>query len=318
MDVISQVIEEQREYFKCHRDGDYRVGSPILTSDYPEGLHLNPKGKSGIQPSYLLFRNIDELKQMCVPDQLAVMNNGGDLNWGLKGWKEKSGEYTEQQLSPLERADICHAFQQYIYGDSRLAESYRDILNRLYFQEPMMIPVYSAGKVVVKKGHPLILGDEGTSCTVLDCNELIVEQGAEIIAHGECQVTADKLESESGATFSIGRNGTNAEDETGRAADGSKGNDGGQGRDSKDGCDVKARDADRGANGDNGKNGQNGTSGTNGAGVEYKVKQMIGTHYVFSYGGNGGNGGNGKDGGNGGEGGDAAKPTGHCAKGNPG
>lgn len=28
MDVISQVIEEQREYFKCHRDGDYRVGSP--------------------------------------------------------------------------------------------------------------------------------------------------------------------------------------------------------------------------------------------------------------------------------------------------
>lgn len=41
---------------------------------------------------------------------------------------------------------------------------------------------------------------------------------------------------------------------------------------------------------------------------------MIGTHYVFSYGGNGGNGGNGKDGGNGGEGGDAAKPTGHCAK----
>ena len=23
MDVISQVIEEQREYFKCHRDGDY-------------------------------------------------------------------------------------------------------------------------------------------------------------------------------------------------------------------------------------------------------------------------------------------------------
>ena len=43
MDIISQVIEEQREYFKCHRDGDYRVESPILTSDYPEGLHLNPK-----------------------------------------------------------------------------------------------------------------------------------------------------------------------------------------------------------------------------------------------------------------------------------
>lgn len=47
MDIISQVIEEQREYFKCHRDGDYRVESPILTSDYPEGLHLNPKGKAG-------------------------------------------------------------------------------------------------------------------------------------------------------------------------------------------------------------------------------------------------------------------------------
>ena len=83
MDIISKVIEEQREYFKCHRDGDYRVKSSILTSDYPEGVHLNPKGKSGIQPSYLVFRNIDELKQMCVPDKLAVMNNGGNLNWGL-------------------------------------------------------------------------------------------------------------------------------------------------------------------------------------------------------------------------------------------
>ena len=38
MDIISQVIEEQREYFKCHRDGDYRVESPILTSDYPEAV----------------------------------------------------------------------------------------------------------------------------------------------------------------------------------------------------------------------------------------------------------------------------------------
>ena len=48
MDIISQVIEEQREYFKCHRDGDYRVESPIITSDYPEGLQLNRKGKRGI------------------------------------------------------------------------------------------------------------------------------------------------------------------------------------------------------------------------------------------------------------------------------
>ena len=81
------------------QDGDYRVGSPILTSDYPEGLHLNPKGKSGIQPSYLLFRNIDELKQMCVPDQLAVMNNGGDLNWGLKAGRKSPGNIRSSSLA---------------------------------------------------------------------------------------------------------------------------------------------------------------------------------------------------------------------------
>ena len=47
MDIISKVIEEQREYFKCHRDGDYRVKSSILTSDYPEGVHLNQREKAG-------------------------------------------------------------------------------------------------------------------------------------------------------------------------------------------------------------------------------------------------------------------------------
>ena len=55
MDIISQVIEEQREYFKCHRDGDYRVESLILTSDHPEAPS-EPGGKSGIQPSYLFIQ----------------------------------------------------------------------------------------------------------------------------------------------------------------------------------------------------------------------------------------------------------------------
>lgn len=318
MGLVEKIVKQQREYFEKNRDKNRKVESCVETSDYPGGLYLNPEGNCDFKPSYMIFNDIDQLKEMCVPDELATVHGSGNLNLNLKGWNRGKEICETEQLSVLEKADICRAFQQYVYGNSKYAESYRDILNQMYFDKPMLIPVYDCGKMVVKKGTPLVLGSKKEPCISVSYDELIVEEGGEIIAGGDCMVNANRLSSASGSTFSIGVNGTDATDEEGRAQDGGRGNDAVAGNDGKDSCDVSAKDGTRGENGANGANGKNGTSGTDGANVTYKISRMEGIHYVFSYGGNGGNGAKAKDGGNGGSGGDAAKATSYCSKGRPG
>lgn len=300
----------------------------------PTVLSRDP-AESAIAPSFLMLRNIDEVKEVGgVPDTVFA---DGEVGRSAPVQPFNPATMRLRRFSP----EICAAMGAYLFGDSALVRSYKDVLNALRF--PMAVAVHEVQEVIVTKDHPLIISGDGYGNPIaLIFKKVTVEPGGEIIWKGAGGVlSAEEMIYQqrpgeepdhpnlvstglSGPDGDHGKNGTpggNGQDGFGGvSSEGPEEDDetGGAYQFSwlgKGDCKQQATNGTNGTAGARGQDGQAGVHGGDSNEINIKCEKIEGTLRVGSGGGNGGNGGNGGDGGNGGRGGNGGAGTSKCSAG---
>jgi hypothetical protein len=308
------------EWLTAHHP-DAGVGAQpqtLTTADYPGGLVFSSQpGNGPVEPVYLLFKNIQEMK---------AIGGVSDHEYGADGMDEHHplpAPFSAERLQGAEgsHADICAAFRAYIYGNSAQVKDYEAILNEKRF--PMRVALYAGEDITVTANNPLIVEDKGNhgDPVVLTYRNVTVERGGRIIFKTNGAIRSEKMIlAENSKEINIENRGGNGSD----GASGRSGNDGALGVAGSSGVDNKnscASQATSGTAGGHGTAGTDGAQGVNG-GVAHDVSvvpgEVVGKIVVLSQGGDGGNGGNGGNGGGGGNGGSGGASTKQCGAGNGG
>lgn len=296
----------------------------IHTADYKGGFIISYKeSRNTLLPrNELEFSNVDELK--------SVVGNADEMfekqymtyeQEELDVW-EKPDTVKREELNYKEVSLLCKAMQQYIYGNSKRVESYREAINHIYF--PMKVNVFLAEDVYVSADSPLIVEGDEEIMTAVVFHRVQFEERARQINSGMVDITADEYingatELSAGALFcSQGRDADHVTTVPQEAPQGVAGDNGKSGDTNKNSCAVSATNGSTGNPGITGTDGDPAGNGGIGAIAQWTAEKIEGTYNVFSGGGNGGNGGKGGKGGKGGTGGNSASQNGHCGASNAG
>lgn len=291
-------------------------GKRYVTSDYPDGLVLSfDAEKSDITPQYITVSNVDELRDLCGPEEIDADEAlyAGDLPLFTS--------INEQEIDKPFHPFVCKALNEYVYGNPAVVESWKDTINTLRF--PMQVAIFTASEIVVNAGKPLKLGENGSTIGLI-CNSIVINEGGRIISMSTGKVSCNTMVSNHKPEFTGKLADSTLSAVSGDGGVGGAGGPGGNAGDGAKGADT----SEKGEKGGNGKAGLEGACGSNGAdggrggdsnSIVYSLKEMRGHYLINSVAGNGGNGGNGGKGGDGGNGGKGGTgPAGDGDQGNGG
>jgi hypothetical protein len=297
----------------------------------PTILSRDPK-ESTIPPIFIPLQNVQEAKELGgFPNtDFETGKLGNDLLPIPQAFRTEVTPHPDP-FSP----QICDALRAYIYGNSTFVQSYQDVLNNLRF--PLTLTVHEGEDLIVTKGKPLIVKDDGHGNPIaVVFRKITVEPGGQIIWQGaNGSLIAKELIYQSptggvqlnallangaagtdGQNFvSVGAPGGKGEDGATPAKPGGEGVDGNPGKDNKNSCARSATDGTEGRPGADGGEGQPGERGGDGNEVNVTVDSISGIVYVGSGGGTGGEGGKGGNGADGGRGGNGGSGSSHCGPG---
>ncbi|MCG7409289.1 hypothetical protein MH117_17870 [Paenibacillus sp. ACRRX] len=289
-----------------------------ITTSGTTYISADPALPSVVKPVYVTINSVDEFKEFGGnPDHLYTSGVMQEHHNVADDWPAAKTSLAYSELSPHEKAAICHAYTAYIYGNSQKVQSYRDVIQKHYF--PAQLAVLAAEDVVVKSGDQLILSGDGDAPITYSFNTITVEAGGQIINTGQATLLANVLTQQGGdsSTYTYVSLGTDAKDGAagGNGGNGSSGTTGSSGSDGKDSCDTKPGQGGTGGTGNPGSPGGSGSRGSDAAPVNATLDTVDGPVTLGSVGGNGGNGGTGGQGGTGGTGGPGGASTSHCSAG---
>ena len=322
--IQKQLMKKEEVLQKLLANGANIPEGVINTKDYEGGFVISCNDeRNTILPRYQVsLQNVDEVKALIGnADELVETQNLCNFMEEPEVW-EKSSLMSRSELNYKEVAQLCKAMQYYIYGDSRKVESYRDIINHLYF--PMKSNVFLAGDIYVSEESPLIIEGDRESVTSVVFNQVTMEKNAKQISYGMINITAERYISEAKDSneacllLSLGNPGCDGSDVKTEAGMGAQGENGRSGESDKDSCSIAAKNGQPGSTGNIGISGGNGANGTDGNPLVMTLADMDGYYDVYSAGGNGGKGGEGGKGGKGGKGGSSAGSNGNCGPSNAG
>jgi hypothetical protein len=272
-------------------------------------LSAHPAVPSVHAPHTVKIDHVDDYKKlMGNPDKDFEAGNMPEHHACPAPWPERKNNLLASDMSEQDKTDIKKAFRAYVYGNSKKAATYRNVINDMMF--PMKVAAFTGEDIVVTKDNPLIIRSSGDKPVVVSYNKVTLEPGAKILNEADTQATLQFNEMEvvgddSGNVLSLGGDGGKGGD-GGDGGNGDIGSSGASGESNKNGCSKSATSGGTGGTGHNGTSGSDGKPGGDAKEIYFTVtKNVTGTVYVASVGGKGGDGGKGGNGGAGGEGGPA-------------
>jgi len=314
-----QIREQFMSRFQISEDIIHK--GTITTANGPTYISAHPEHNSVIQPTFVTVPSIDDFKEFGGnADELYATNQLDVHHAPLGEWDASRTEVPYSELTPQEKADLCHAYKTYIYGHSQTVQSYKDALQKHYF--PTQLAVLAAQDVVVTPGNPLILAGNGDQPASFSFGTITIEPGGQIINQANATLLVDNLVQQTSAAqdqpmnnfVSIGPDGQNGA-AGGNGGNGDPGTQGSSGSDGKSSCDTNAGQGNTGGTGKSGSNGGNGSRGTDSQEIRATLTVVEGPITLMSCGGNGGAGGTGGNGGAGGQGGNGGSATTYCQAG---
>ncbi|MCD1257844.1 hypothetical protein B5M42_003180 [Paenibacillus athensensis] len=298
----------------------------ITTANGATYISAHPDDQSVVKPTFVTIPSIDDFKEFGGnPDELYATNQLSVHHAPLTEWNASRTEVPYSELTTQEKADLCHAYQTYIYGHSQTVQSYKEALQKHYF--PTQLAVMAAQDVVVTPGNPLILAGNGDQPTTFSFGTITIQPGGQIISQANATLLVDNLVQQTSAALdqeqpmnnfvSLGADGQNGA-AGGNGGNGNPGSQGSSGSDGKSSCDTQAGQGNTGGTGNGGSNGGNGSRGSDSQVVRATLTVVEGPVTLMSCGGNGGTGGTGGNGGAGGVGGNGGSATTYCSAGSQG
>jgi len=142
------------------------------------------------QPCLRSTNNLDQFKAWIgLPNSLfeqGVFSFTKELP--SKPWMPKAVSDTSS-LSPAEREDIQRASYAYIFGNSKLVDGYKQVIEKLH--APFEVAVCAIEKVIIEAGGSLII--QGSRPAVLIFGELEIIEGGNIKIYAPTNMTVQKL-----------------------------------------------------------------------------------------------------------------------------
>lgn len=314
MSVVDRIRSSLMNRFQLTDD---IIHKGTITISETSTLTADLNQPSVLKPVYVTVQSIDDFKEFGgIPDDLYASGAVQEHHYFPPEWPTDKMKRLEE-LSLRERIMICKAYQAYIFGNSQKVQSYKEIIQNLFF--PAQVALFSGENLYVKTGETLTIESPSPDVpVVLSFTKVTVEAGGRII--NTCPVTwlINTFEQQGAIpTYNLvckgvdGKPGADNKSNPGQSPQGNKGNDG---EDNGKHCGIQPQNGHPGQPGYTGGTGGNGGSGGDAPSGKITVDTIIGPVILGSIGGNGGDGGKGGDGGQGGDGGLPGSNTKHCQK----
>jgi hypothetical protein len=109
------------------------------------------------------------------------------MQWEIPGpWNGRKASLGS--MSPEERIALDKAYYAYIFGNSRLVSTYREVLQACF--SPFEAGIYRASLVRIEAQGDLIV--QGCAA-ILDFDELIIEDGGRFILNAPCKASIRRM-----------------------------------------------------------------------------------------------------------------------------
>lgn len=314
MSVVDRIRSSYMSRFQLSDDIIHR-GTITISETSTFTADLNQP--SVLKPVYVTVQSIDDFKEFGgIPDDLYASGAVQEHHYIPPEWPTDKMKRLEE-LSLRERIMICKAYQAYIFGNSQKVQSYKEIIQNLFF--PAQVALFSGENLYVESGEILTIKSPSPDVpVVLSFIKVTVEAGGRII--NTCPVTwlVNTFEQQGDVSpYNLvckgadGKPGTDNDSKPGPSAPGKKGPDG---EDDGKHCVIQPHNGDPGQPGLTGETGGNGVSGSDASSGKFTFDTVNGPVILGSLGGNGGDGGKGGDGGQGGSGGLPGNMSKYCTK----
>lgn len=176
--------------FKLNRSSEVHNDSLIVKSGTTMVISTTLDLATAFQPCIRRTDKLDQFKAWIgMPSSLfeqGVFSWTEDLpskNWNPKNVKDISN-LTQAEQEYLKRASYA-----YLFGNSNLVESYKEVIEKLY--SPFEVAVCAIKKVVIESGGSLII--QGNRPAVFIVDELEIVEGANLKIYAPTNMTVDKL-----------------------------------------------------------------------------------------------------------------------------
>ena len=128
------------------------VDSLLIGSNVSKNLSSDLAKHSAIIPKICTAKNLDQYKSWIGRDDTGIE----DTPWVLPAasWNDRK-IHVFSELTPEEVENIEKASWVYLFGNSALVKSYRDIIE--FCNAPFEVAVYAARKVIIQPGGSLIV-----------------------------------------------------------------------------------------------------------------------------------------------------------------
>lgn len=190
------LIYHQQEFelnlaeYKLNRISDVHREQLIVKSGSNLVISTTLDSEESFQPCLRTTNNLDQFKAWIgMSDSLfeqGVFSQTEDLP--LKSWTPKPVT-DKSKLTPTEQQEIERASYNYIFGNSKLVESYKEIVETLH--APFEIAVCAIKKVVIEPGSSLII--QGSRPAVLIFGELEIIEDGQVKIYAPTNMTVQKL-----------------------------------------------------------------------------------------------------------------------------
>lgn len=318
-EVLQEQVERKLAFIRGQRpDGLQLPSAPAETNGKVQQVNEHTAADLGFAFYRISVPDIKTLKSlMGTPDSLIEEGSREDIT---SPPMEMSRE-RETELLKTDRGlflnETCDAYQTYIYGNSKDAESYERVINKLRF--PSEVETYEIDELHLKEGEVREFGKENPEKHIaVLVNKLIMEKESEIRSYCFADFTV-KDSGQIDKTAKMENCGTKGTDGNTPQQTGDAGTAGTKGEDAKSGsksCDREAGAGGCGSAGGAGYPGGNGGNGGNGSTMTMTFSNVQGEFpEILCYGGAGGTGGSGSAGGTGGAGGAGGNASGECKNG---
>lgn len=159
---------------------------PTGTTAY---LSSDPDLGSALAPRSLRTGSIDEFKSWMSLDDESHARTPERMRWEPPAAPWSGREVSDAEaLSDPEREQVERAYWAYVYGDSHLVKSYRQVLERCY--APFEAALYTASRVSVEPDASLIVTG---APAILLLEDLIIEAGGSLEVRAECSALIGRL-----------------------------------------------------------------------------------------------------------------------------
>ncbi|MCG8367929.1 MAG: hypothetical protein MJA27_31925 [Pseudanabaenales cyanobacterium] len=128
------------------------LDSLLIGNNVQKNLSSDLEKHSSITPKIFITKNLDQYKSWIGRDDTGVEDTPWVLPTAL--WNDRKISVVNE-LTPEEVENVEKAGRVYIFGNSALVRSYREIIE--FCNAPFEVAVYAARKVIIKPGGSLIV-----------------------------------------------------------------------------------------------------------------------------------------------------------------